>query len=228
MDAAILLPLHEALIHRLAASKLLAIAHLESQCLVAFAQMELYGMGLDRLQWQEQDNVLSVQLSQTLEQIHQHFRLPGDLQMSLLPECCDGINPNSSKQVKQALEALGIRVQATNQRTLLPIADSHPAVGILLEYRRLRKLSDSFYQPLLQHIHPRTGRVHPTWYQLGARSGRASCRDPALQTVPRDEAMRRCFVAKPGWVIVKADFNQIELRIVAKIISAWQTPKPAD
>lgn len=216
-DAAVLLPLHEALVRRLGAAGLGAIARLESQCLVAFAQMELYGMGIDQVQWREQQSVLSAQLTRTLEQFHQQLQLPGTRQMSLLPECRDGINPNSPKQVKEALAGVGIAVKATDQRTLLPIADQHPAIRTLLAYRHLSKLFDSFYQPLLQHIHPVTGRVHPTWYQLGARSGRASCRDPALQTIPRSEAIRRCFVAAPENVIVKADFNQIELRIVAKI-----------
>ena len=217
MDAAILLPLHEALVRRLKVTKLEAIAHLESQCLVAFAQMELHGMGIDQHRWKEQQSTLNTQLAQTLEQLHQQLRSPGAYQISLLPDCSDGINPNSPKQVKAALGAVGISVKSTDQRTLLPIADQHPAIRTLLEYRHLSKLSDSFYQPLLHHIHPVTGRVHPTWYQLGARSGRASCRGPALQTIPRNESIRRCFVAEPGNVIVKADFNQIELRIVAKI-----------
>lgn len=216
-DAAILLPLHDALVQRLKVTRLEAIAHLESQCLVAFAQMELHGMGIDQHRWKEQQSALNIQLAQTLEQLHQQLRSPGAFQISLLPDCSDGINPNSPKQVKAALAAIGISVKSTDQRTLLPIADQHSAIRTLLQYRHLSKLSDSFYQPLLHHIHPVTGRVHPTWYQLGARSGRASCRDPALQTIPRNESIRRCFAAKPGNVIVKADFNQIELRIVAKI-----------
>jgi len=174
-------------------------------------------MGIDQHRWKEQQATLNAQLTKTLEQLHQQLRSPGAFQISLLPDCSDGINPNSPKQVKAALAAVGISVKSTDQRTLLPIADKHPAIRTLLQYRHLSKLSDSFYQPLLHHIHPVTGRVHPTWYQLGARSGRASCRDPALQTIPRSELIRRCFVAKQGNVIVKADFNQIELRIVAKI-----------
>ncbi|MGV0029093.1 DNA polymerase [Phormidesmis priestleyi] len=75
----------------------------------------------------------------------------------------------------------------------------------------------TFADSLPKHIHPVTGRIHPTYYQLGARSGRFSCRNPPLQTIPRDAAARTCFVAAPGCQIVQADYSQIELRIVARL-----------
>src|SRR5439155_4757867 len=60
------------------------------------------------------------------------------------------------------------------------------------------------------------GRIYSTWRQLGAASGRMSCSDPNLQQLPRG-AYRRCIVAPPGRVLVKADYSQIELRIAAKV-----------
>jgi DNA polymerase-1 len=68
----------------------------------------------------------------------------------------------------------------------------------------------------LQHV-AADGRVYAGWRQIGADSGRMACRDPNLQNLPHDPAYRRCFVAPPGRVLVKADFSQIELRIAAKV-----------
>ncbi len=216
-DAGILLPLYQALVQRLAVANLSEIAHLESQCLAAFAQMELHGFGIDQHQWKAQADEITAQRHQVLTQIRQQLRLPGIQQTSLFYEHSNPINPNSSEQIKQALAVAGVAVKSTNQRSLIPVADQHPAIPALLQYRQLTKLIDSFYEPLPKHVHPSTGRIHPTWYQLGARSGRASCRNPALQTIPRARSLRQCFVAAPGNVIIKSDYGQIELRIVAKI-----------
>lgn len=216
-DAGILLPLYTALVRRLAVSDLSAIAHLESQCVAAFAQMELHGFGVDQHQWQTRSREITAQQSQVLTQIRQQLQLPGVQQTNLFSEHRNPINPNSSEQVKQALATAGITVKSTNQRSLTPIVDQHPAISALLQYRQLTKLIDSFYEPLPKYVHPTTARIHPTWYQLGARSGRASCRNPALQTIPRQKLLRQCFVATPGNVIIKSDYGQIELRITAKI-----------
>jgi DNA polymerase-1 len=92
-----------------------------------------------------------------------------------------------------------------------------PVIQALLNYRRLSKITATFADSLPGHIHPVTGRIHPTYYQLGARSGRFSCRNPPLQTIPRDAEIRACFVAAPNYRIVRADYSQIELRIVARL-----------
>lgn len=67
------------------------------------------------------------------------------------------------------------------------------------------------------HIHPVTGRIHPNWFRIGARSGRFRCRHPNLQNIPRDKATRSCFTAGEGQVLIKADYSQVELRIMAKV-----------
>jgi DNA polymerase-1 len=216
-DAGILLPVYDALVQRLIVAELSEIAQLESQCLPAFAQMELYGFGIDQERLRSQSIELTTQQTQVLTQIRQQLRLPGVQQTNLFSEHPNDINPNSSAQIKQALAADGLVVKSTSQRSLLPVADQHPAIPVLLLYRQLTKLIDCFYEPLPQTIHSTTQRIHPTWYQLGARSGRASCRNPALQTIPRQKRLRQCFVAAPGNVMIKSDYGQIELRIVAKI-----------
>jgi len=116
----------------------------------------------------------------------------------------------------QALARQGVILSATNQRAVIRVVHKHPALPHLLDWRRTAKVGDSI-GGLPDHIHTKTGRLHPSFFQIGARSGRFSCRNPALQTIPHAPLIRRCFTAAPGYVLVKADYSQIELRIIAKI-----------
>lgn len=216
MDAAILLELYPILVKKLERSHLLKIAQLEFHCMPAVAQMELNGMLLDLSRWQTLGAKLESDRDAALHQIRQ-LRVAGNAQMSLLPEMTDAINPNSPQQVLAALKATGVPVNSTNQKELVPLARQYPVIQALLDYRHLSKITATFAGSLPKHVHPVTGRIHPTYYQLGARSGRFSCRNPPLQTIPRDAAARTCFVAAPSFRIVRADYSQIELRIVARL-----------
>ena len=216
LDAAILLELYPILVEKLERSHLLKIAQLEFHCMPAVAQMELNGMLLDLSRWQTLGAKLESDRDAALHQVRQ-LRIAGNAQMSLLPEMTDAINPNSPQQVLAALQADGIPVNSTNQKELVPLAKQYPVIRALLDYRHLSKITATFADRLPKHVHPVTGRIHPTYYQLGARSGRFSCRNPPLQTIPRDAAARTCFVAAPGYQIVQADYSQIELRIVARL-----------
>jgi DNA polymerase I len=216
LDAAVLLELYPILVKKLERSHLLKIAQLEFHCMPAVAQMELNGMLLDLSRWQTLGAKLESDRDAALHQIRE-LRIVGNAQMSLLPEMTDAINPNSPQQVLAALQAAGVPVNSTNQKELVPLAKRYPVIQALLDYRHLAKITATFADSLPKHIHPVTGRIHPTYYQLGARSGRFSCRNPPLQTIPRDAAARTCFVAAPGFRIVRADYSQIELRIVARL-----------
>jgi DNA polymerase I len=216
LDAAILLELYPILLKKLQQSRLLKIAQLEFHCMPAVAQMELNGMLLDLARWQVLGAKLAGDRDAALDQLEQ-LRITGKAQMSLLPELTDVINPNSPQQVLAALQAAGIPVTSTNQKELVPLANQYPVIRALLDYRHLAKITTTFADTLPRHIHPVTGRIHPTYYQMGARSGRFSCRHPPLQTIPHDPAVRACFVAAPGYQILRADYSQIELRIVARV-----------
>ncbi|BAZ33909.1 DNA polymerase I-like protein (plasmid) [Cylindrospermum sp. NIES-4074] len=215
VDAAILLDIYPIILKKLKQTKLLKIAQLEFQCMPVVAQMELNGMLFDLSRWQILGAKLEAEKTDALNQLNQ-LRIASS-QMSLLPELTDIINPNSPQQILASLQSLGIPVQSTNQNALVPLAAKYPIIQGLLDYRRLSKIIGTFTEKLPQHIHPKTGRIHPNYYQLGARSGRFSCRNPPLQTIPRDEAARSCFIAAPGYKIIKADYSQIELRIMARL-----------
>ncbi|OUC14545.1 MAG: DNA-directed DNA polymerase [Alkalinema sp. CACIAM 70d] len=224
LDAAILLELYPILVKKLERwqslpagnLQLLKIAQLEFHCMPAVAQMELNGMLLDLSRWQRLGAKLESDRDTALQQLSQ-LRIAGNAQMSLLPEMTDTINPNSPQQVLAALQSSEIPVSSTHQKELVPLAKHYPVIRALLDYRHLSKIMATFADSLPKHIHPVTGRIHPTYYQLGARSGRFSCRNPPLQTIPRDAAVRTCFIAAPGCQMVRADYSQIELRIVARL-----------
>ena len=97
----------------------------------------------------------------------------------------------------------------------------HDVPKLLIEYRELSKLKSTYVDALPGFINPRTGRIHTSFNQAGAATGRLSSSDPNLQNIPvrtpRGEAIRRAFVASPGAELLTADYSQIELRLLAHL-----------
>ena len=97
----------------------------------------------------------------------------------------------------------------------------HEVPRLLIEYRELSKLKSTYVDALPGTINPDTGRIHTSFNQTGAATGRLSSSDPNLQNIPvrtpRGEAIRRAFVASPGNVLLTADYSQIELRLLAHL-----------
>jgi DNA polymerase-1 len=100
-------------------------------------------------------------------------------------------------------------------------AMGHEVPRLILEYREVAKLLSTYLEALPAAVNPATGRIHTTFYQIGATTGRLSSSDPNLQNIPvrtpRGEAIRRGFVPRPGWRLVAADYSQIELRLLAHL-----------
>jgi DNA polymerase-1 len=100
-------------------------------------------------------------------------------------------------------------------------AMGHEVPRLLIEYRELSKLKSTYVDALPGFINPATGRIHTSFNQAGAATGRLSSSDPNLQNIPvrtpRGEAIRRAFVAPPGAVLLTADYSQIELRLLAHL-----------
>ncbi len=110
---------------------------------------------------------------------------------------------------------------STNEEALAAIADLHELPQVILEYRGLAKLRSTYTDKLPDMVNPATGRVHTSYHQAGAATGRLSSSDPNLQNIPiRTEdgrRIRKAFVAPPGRRIVACDYSQIELRIMAHL-----------
>jgi DNA polymerase-1 len=92
---------------------------------------------------------------------------------------------------------------------------------VILEYRSLSKLKSTYTDRLPEQINPRTGRVHTSYHQAVAATGRLSSTDPNLQNIPirtpQGRRIRQAFIAPPGWLIMACDYSQIELRIMAHL-----------
>jgi DNA polymerase-1 len=88
---------------------------------------------------------------------------------------------------------------------------------LISEYRKVAKLVQAFIIPIPKFVNDKTGRIHAECNQLGASTGRFSCRSPNLQQMPRKKSFRSCIVAPSGYRLIMADYSQIELRIAADI-----------
>jgi DNA polymerase-1 len=142
------------------------------------------------------------------------------------------LNVNSTQQIGAVLfERLQVQGKRKAKRTktgyrtdveTLEQYAEHPIVGKILEYRGCAKLRSTYLEPLPRLVNPRTGRLHTSFSQIGAITGRLSSSDPNLQNIPvrteEGRAIRRCFVpGAEGWRLVSADYSQIELRILAHL-----------
>ena len=110
---------------------------------------------------------------------------------------------------------------STDAKTLESLRDSHPIVGCILNHRELSKLMSTYLLALPPAVHQDTGRLHTTFNQTVAATGRLSSSDPNLQNIPVRTAVgaqiRQCFRAEPGFTFVVADYSQIELHIMAHL-----------
>ncbi len=203
------------------------VVSLEQQTLPAIVAMELHGVCVDSERWRsilaarhKQKEALEGQIKPLLAEALTRTRpaqkpLIGEIRP---PE----VNLASSQQVMQALYRLGIRLKAFTKEALQEDQHLHPVIPLLLEWKALEKFESSFGENLLSYV-TAEGRIHATFDQLGAASGRIICREPNLQQIPRpaDEDdpsdLRRCFIAPAGHKLLSADLSNIELRILAEI-----------
>ncbi len=111
------------------------------------------------------------------------------------------------------------KVVSTAADVLEGLAPAYPVAQFVLDYRQLMKLKGTYIDALPQLIRPETGRVHTTFNQAGAATGRLSSSNPNLQNIPirteEGREIRAAFVPEPGWELVIADYSQIELRLLA-------------
>ncbi|ATG88378.1 DNA polymerase I [Methylomonas koyamae] len=139
-------------------------------------------------------------------------------------------NLGSPKQIQEILyDRLNLPVlkktpkgqPSTDESVLQELAVDYALPRLILEHRGLSKLKSTYTDKLPQQINPKTGRVHTSYHQAVAATGRLSSTDPNLQNIPiRSEdgrKIRQAFIARPGYKIVAADYSQIELRIMAHL-----------
>lgn len=201
VDAGILIPLADELMKELDIHKLKPILDLERQTIPAIVEMELQGIKVD---------------AEGVIKVHEHLQ---GRQKTILDKLQatfgDKFNPNSPKQLLEALAAIGIEVENTARSTLSWIKEQHQVIKTVMDYRDITKKLE-FAHKIIGSIDSITGRVHSSYFQLGAATGRLSCANFNLQQVPRDELFRACFIPDEGNVFVIADYSQIQIRIAAE------------
>ena len=138
-------------------------------------------------------------------------------------------NVNSPKQVGEVLfEHLNLDAKAkksktgqysTSEEVLLGLKSKHEVVGMILEYRELKKLISTYISALPTYINPETGKIHTTYNQTVTATGRLSSSNPNLQNLPirseRGQLIRQAVIPDEGCVFLSADYSQIELRLMA-------------
>jgi DNA polymerase I-like protein with 3'-5' exonuclease and polymerase domains len=195
------------------AAHLRGVADLEHRCLPAVLWMSTAGVGFDRegwLQLAEKAEKEATALGQKLEKLAPPKPPPKK------PTKTDGPdwNWNSDKQVKKMFDLLGFSLESTSVEALAGV--DHPVADMLRRYRAAAKLAKTYGRNWLDFIGA-DGRIRCNWKQMEAITGRMACEQPNMQNLPKDPAYRKCFIAPPGRVLIKADYSQIELRIAAKV-----------
>jgi len=216
LDVLVMFPIFEKQFKALEREGLIKIAQLEFQVSPVVGEMEIKGSLIDRVKWEgnireleKQRNLVAAKIQEYLRPLYPHS------QMGLFGGTADVININSQPQVLEAFQKLGVDIPSTGV-SILQRTD-HPFAKMLLEYRGYEKLISAFGWNFLKQIHPKTGRIHPDYMQLGADSGRFACSKPNLQQIPKESSFRSCFVAPKGKKLVTADYSQAELRIMAEV-----------
>jgi len=217
-DADITLTLHEHLWPRLQQEPALAhvLCEIEVPLIPVLARMEQRGVLIDGELLAKQSMELSLQIHDLEQQAH---RAAGQ-----------SFNLSSPQQLQQILfEQQGLPVirktpkgqPSTAEDVLQELAQEYELPSLILEFRSLSKLKSTYTDRLPEQINPRTGRVHTSYHQAVAATGRLSSTDPNLQNIPirtpQGRRIRQAFVAPPGWLIMACDYSQIELRIMAHL-----------
>jgi DNA polymerase I len=190
---------------------------MEMPLVPVLASMERNGIALD-IEFLKQ---MSTELTQRLNALEKNiYELAGSV-----------FNINSTQQLSTVLfdrlhlipPDRGRKTASGHFSTSADVLDNlrgeHPIIALILEYRELAKLKSTYVDALPLQLNPVTRRIHTSFNQTGAVTGRLASSDPNLQNIPtRTELghkVRQGFIASPGWVLLSVDYSQIELRIVA-------------
>jgi DNA polymerase-1 len=217
-DADVTLQLHRALWPQIEALPKLATLYetIEQPLVLVLFRMERTGVLIDPALLKVQSAQLSARMLELEQQAH--------------AEAGGSFNLDSPKQLQEILFGkLGIPVMrktptgqpSTAEDVLEELAESHALPKLILEYRGVAKLKSTYTDKLPEQIEPSTGRIHTSYHQAVAATGRLSSSDPNLQNIPirtpEGRRIRQAFIAPPGFRLVAADYSQIELRIMAHL-----------
>ena len=217
-DADITLRLHEVLWPKVSSEDTLKkiLQEIEVPLASILSRMEQQGVLIDSQQLGQQSQQLATRIMELEKEVHE---MAGE-----------AFNLGSTKQLQHILfEKMELPVvkktpkgaPSTSEEVLQELALDYPLPALIMEYRGLTKLKNTYTDKLPKMINHRTGRVHTSYHQAVTATGRLSSTDPNLQNIPiRNEEgrrVRKAFIARDGYKIVAADYSQIELRIMAHL-----------
>jgi len=219
-DADITLRLHAAMWPELSARAALKKIYedIEAPLVTVLSDMERSGVAIDTGMLARHSQQLARRILEIEQEAHREAGQP--------------FNLGSPKQIQELLfDKLQLPVLAktpkgvpsTAESVLQELALDYPLPRLILEHRSLSKLKSTYTDKLPLQVCPATGRVHTSYHQAVAATGRLSSSDPNLQNIPirteEGRRIRQAFVARPGYVLLAADYSQIELRIMAHLSS---------
>ncbi|MGQ0512146.1 MAG: DNA polymerase I [Betaproteobacteria bacterium] len=217
-DADCALALHQAMAPKIEADPKLSLVYgtIELPVMPVLLAMERNGVMLDAARLERQSHELGKTMLELEQKAHAAAGQP--------------FNLNSPKQIREILfdkQQLPVKKKtpsgdpSTDEDVLSELALDYPLPKLLLEYRGVSKLKSTYTDKLPRMVNAATGRVHTTYSQAVAVTGRLASNDPNLQNIPIRTAegrrIREAFVAPPGTKIVSADYSQVELRIMAHL-----------
>lgn len=217
-DADVTLRLHQAIWHQLQReARLVSVFHdIELPLVPVLSRMERTGVLIDAAKLAEQSRYLASRIGELEVQAHE---LAGK-----------AFNLSSPKQLQEILfEQQGLPVlkktptgvPSTAEEVLVELAEKYPLPRVIIEHRSLSKLKSTYTDKLPQSVDRTTGRVHTSYHQAVAATGRLSSTEPNLQNIPirteEGRRIRQAFIAAPGYSMLAVDYSQIELRIMAHL-----------
>jgi DNA polymerase I len=217
-DADVTLRLHEALWPKLSATPALKRVYeqIEAPLIPVLERMEHTGVLVDAALLKRQSGELAARMQEIERAAHQVAGAPFNLE-----------SPRQLQQILFEQHKLPITRRtptgqpSTAEDVLEDLAASHELPRLILDYRAMAKLKSTYTDRLPEQVGERTGRVHTSYHQAVAATGRLSSMDPNLQNIPirtpEGRRIRQAFIAPPGFQILAADYSQIELRIMAHL-----------
>ena len=192
---------------------LIRVFQQDSQVLSVLMQMENNGIPVDSRQLKVLGKELDAKMRDTLLALSEYAPI--------------GFNPDSTKHKQDFLfnkkrdGGLGLKPfkttlkgsPSTDAESLKRLAHHHPAIQLLLDWSETQKLKSTYVDGLLPKLNK--GRLHPSFHLHRTATGRLSSSDPNLQNIPRDSSVRSLFIPPPGYSLMVADYDQIELRVMA-------------
>ena len=193
------------------------LTQIESPLIPVLVRMEKQGIAFDENALTEIGNHLQTRIDAMAHSIREHAGT--------------SFNLNSPKQLGEILfQKLQLAAKAkktttgqykTDEATLTALQGTHPIIDDILTYREATKLKSTYVDALPSHIRPSTGRIHTTFHQLVAATGRLASTDPNIQNIPirTDDGrrVRKAFIPAPGCTLLSCDYSQIELRVMAAL-----------